>query len=108
MSLFGVSQTVRADSMAVIMIYGAEMALRNIPLMLVVGTFRAGGDTKYGLIVDAFSAYLIGIPVTAFAGLVLHLSVPVTYAIMYFVEDGLKTIIYGRHFFSNKWIKPVV
>ena len=108
MSLFGVSETVRADSMAVMMIYGAEMALRNIPLMLVVGTFRAGGDTKYGLIVDAISAYLIGIPVTAFAGLVLHLSVPVTYAIMYFVEDGLKTIIYGRHFFSDKWIKPVV
>ena len=108
MSLFGVSETVRADSLAVIMIYGAEMALRNIPLMFVVGTFRAGGDTKYGLIVDAFSAYLIGIPITAFAGLVLHLSVPATYAIMYCVEDGLKTIIYGRHFFSNKWIKPVV
>ena len=108
MSLFGVSDAVRADSMAVIMIYGAEMALRNIPLMLVVGTFRAGGDTKYGLIVDSFSAYLIGIPVTAFAGLVLHMSVPVMYAIMYFVEDGLKTIIYGRHFFSDKWIKPVV
>lgn len=108
MSLFGVSDTVRADSMAVMMIYGAEMALRNIPLMLVVGTFRAGGDTKYGLIVDSITAYLIGIPVTAFAGLVLHLSVPVTYAIMYFVEDGLKTIIYGRHFFSGKWIKPVV
>ena len=108
MSLFGVSDTVRADSMAVMMIYGAEMALRNIPLMLVVGTFRAGGDTKYGLIVDSITAYLIGIPVTAFAGLVLHLSVPVTYAIMYFVEDGIKTIIYGRHFFTGKWIKPVV
>ena len=90
------------------MIYGAEMALRNIPLMFVVGTFRAGGDTKYGLIVDTFSAYLIGIPLTAFAGLVLHMSVPVTYAIMYFVEDFLKTIVYGKHFFSGKWIKPVV
>lgn len=108
MSLFGVSDAVRADSMAVMMIYGAEMALRNIPLMLVVGTFRAGGDTKYGLIVDSITAYLIGIPVTAFAGLVLHLSVPVTYAIMYFVEDGIKTIIYGRHFFTGKWIKPVI
>ena len=108
MSLFGVSDVVRANAMAVLMIYGAEMALRNIPLMLVVGTFRAGGDTKYGLIVDSFTAYLIGIPVTAFAGLVLHLSVPATYAIMYCVEDGLKSIIYGRHFFSGKWIKPVV
>ncbi|MBQ2949231.1 MAG: hypothetical protein IJD94_09720, partial [Clostridia bacterium] len=108
MSLFGVSETVRADSMAVIMIYGAEMALRNIPLMLVVGTFRAGGDTKYGLIVDTISAYLIGIPLTALCGLVLHMSVPATYAVMYFVEDFIKTIVYGRYFFSDKWIRPVV
>ena len=108
MSLFGVSETVHAASIAVITIYGAEMALRNIPLMLVVGTFRAGGDTKYGLIVDMISAYLIGIPLTAVAGLVLHFSVPVTYAIMYFVEDIFKAIVYGRHFFSDKWIRPVV
>jgi len=108
MSLFGVSDVVRADATAVIMIYGAEMALRNIPLMLVVGTFRAGGDTKYGLIVDAISAYLIGIPLTAAAGLLLHMSVPATYAIMYFVEDIFKIFVYGRHFFSNKWIRPVV
>ncbi|MBR3794654.1 MAG: MATE family efflux transporter [Clostridia bacterium] len=108
MSLFGVSETVRRESMAVIMIYGAEMALRNIPLMLVVGTFRAGGDTQYGLIVDSISAYLVGIPLTAAAGLVLHFSVPATYAVMYFVEDFLKTIVYGRHFLSGKWIKPVI
>ena len=108
MSLFGVSETVRADSMAVMMIYGAEMAIRNIPLMLVVGTFRAGGDTRYGLIVDAVSAYLIGIPLTAAAGLVLHWSVPATYAVMYFVEDIFKVIVYGKHFFSGKWIRPVV
>lgn len=108
MSLFGVSESVRADSMAVIMIYGAEMALRNIPLMFVVGTFRAGGDTKYGLIVDTLSAYLIGIPLTAAAGLVFHMSVPFTYAVMYFVEDIFKVIVYGRHFLSDKWIQPVV
>lgn len=108
MSLFGVSESVRADSMAVIMIYGAEMALRNIPLMFVVGTFRAGGDTKYGLIVDTLSAYLIGIPLTAATGLVFHMSVPFTYAVMYFVEDIFKVIVYGRHFLSDKWIQPVV
>lgn len=108
MSLFGVSDAVRSDSLAVIMIYGAEMWLRNIPLMFVVGTFRAGGDTKYGLIIDTITAYLIGIPLTAFAGLVLHASVPVTYAIMYCVEDIVKTVVYGKHFLSDKWIKPVV
>ena len=82
--------------------------LRNQPYMLVCGIFRSGGDTRYGLIVDMISLYLLGLPLTALAGLVLHASVPVTYLIMYLVEDVFKCIVYGRHFLSGKWIKPVV
>lgn len=107
LSLFGVSDAVRADALAVTAIYALEMPLRNIQFMMVVGTFRAGGDTKYGLIVDTISAYLLGIPLTAAAGLALRLSVPVTYAIMYLSEDMFKGSIYGRHLISSKWIKPV-
>lgn len=108
MSLFGVSDVVRADAASVLMIYGFDMVMRNLPYMMVVGVFRAGGDSKYGLIVDAVTAYLIGIPLTAFAGLGLGLSVPATYLIMYLVEDVLKVFIYGRYMLSYKWIKPVV
>ena len=57
---------------------------------------------------DFASAYLIGIPLTAAAGLILHLSVPVTYLVMYLSEDVLKVFLYGRHFLSEKWIRPVV
>ena len=108
MSLFGVLDVVRADASTVLMIYGFDMVMRNLPYMMVVGIFRAGGDSKYGLIVDAVTAYLIGIPLTAFAGLVLGLSVPATYLIMYLVEDVLKVFIYGRYMLSYKWIRPVV
>jgi len=108
MSLFGVSDVVRVDAASVLLIYGLDMVMRNLPYMMVVGIFRAGGDSKYGLIVDAVTAYLIGIPLTAFAGLVLGLSVPATYLIMYLVEDVLKVFIYGRHMLSYKWIRPVV
>lgn len=107
MSLFGVSDAVRTDATAVLVIYGLEMVLRNLPYMMVVGIFRAGGDTRYGLIVDAVSAYLIGIPLTAIAGLVLGLSVPATYLIMYLVEDVFKVFVYGRHMVLYKWIQPV-
>ena len=107
-SVFGVSDMVRADAAAVLVVYGFELALRNLPYMLVVGIFRSGGDTKVAVFVDFVCAYLIGIPLTALAGLVLHWSVPVTYLIMYLSEDLLKVYLYGRHFLSNRWIKPVV
>ncbi len=108
LSLFGVSDAVRADASAVMVIFGLELAVHNLPYMMVCGIFRAGGDTRTGLIVDVICAYLIGIPITAFAGLALHLSVPATYLIMYFVEDAIKVVVYGRHALSLKWIKPVV
>ena len=108
MSLFGVSDAVRSMAATLLIIYGLEAAARNIPYMMVCGIFRSGGDTRYGLIVDLISLYLVGLPLTAFVGLVLNASVPVTYLIMYLVEDVLKCFVYGRHFLSDKWIKPVV
>ena len=60
------------------------------------------------MIVDVISAYLIGIPITAAAGLLFHLSVPATYLIMYLVEDIFKVFVYGKHVLSYRWIKPVV
>lgn len=107
LSLFGVSEEVRGMAASLLMIYALEAVPRNIPYMLVCGIFRSGGDTKFGLIVDTISLYLIGLPLTAFAGLVLHAGVPVTYLIMYLVEDVFKCIVFGRHFLSGKWIKPV-
>ena len=108
MGLFGVSDTVRALSSSLLIIYGLEAAARNLPYMMVCGIFRSGGDTKFGLIVDIISLYLIGLPLTAFVGLVLNASVPMTYLTMYLVEDVFKCFVYGRHFFSGKWIKPVI
>ena len=106
-SLCGVSEAVRADALRVMCVYAMEMPLRTLPLMFVVGTFRAGGDTRFGLIVDTFTAYLIGIPLTALTGLFLHASVPMTYLVMYLLEDVPKVFIYGRHFLSGRWIRPV-
>ena len=108
LSAFGVSDVVRADASALLVIFGLELALHNLPYMLVVGVFRAGGDTRFGLIVDTVCAYLIGIPLTAAAGLALRLSVPATYLTMYLAEDAIKVIVYGRHYLSGKWIRPVV
>ncbi len=107
LSIFGVSPAVRADAKGVLLIYALEMALRNIPAMMVMGIFRAGGDTRFGLVIDSVSLVLLGIPATAVAGLVLGLSVPATYLVMYLFEDIFKVIVYGTHMKRDKWIKPV-
>lgn len=108
LSLFGVSQAVRDDALAVLAICALEMVLHNIPAILVMGVFRAGGDTRFGLIVDCITLYLIGLPLTMLAGLYLHWSVPMTYLVMYLSEDIIKCSAYLLHFRSYKWIRPVI
>ena len=98
----------REDALSVLTIYAFEMTLRNIPSILVMGVFRSGGDTRYGLMIDCITMYLIGLPATAAAGLVFHLSVPMTYLIMYLSEDIVKCIAYVGHMRSGKWIRPVI
>ena len=102
------SQAVRDDALSVLTIYAFEMTLRNVPAILVMGVFRAGGDTRYGLVIDCITLYLIGLPATAAAGLVFRLSVPMKYLIMYLSEDVFKCIAYITHMRSGKWIRPVI
>ena len=94
--------------LAVLAICALEMVLHNIPAILVMGVFRAGGDTRFGLIVDCITLYLIGLPLTMLAGLYLHWSVPMTYLVMYLSEDIIKCSAYLLHFRSYKWIRPVI
>ncbi len=45
LSLFSVTEAVRNTAMLIMLVYGLEIGLRNIPYLAVVGVFRAGGDT---------------------------------------------------------------
>ena len=98
----------REDALAVLAICALEMVLHNVPAILVMGIFRAGGDTRYGLIIDCITMYLIGLPLTMLTGLYLHWSVPMTYLVMYLSEDIVKCAAYLLHYRSGKWIRPVI
>ncbi len=108
LSLFGVSQAVCEDAIASLIVYALCMTIHNIPAILVMGVFRSGGDTRFGLIVDCITLYLIGLPLTAYAGLSLHLSVPLTYLVMILSEDIVKCAVYLHHLRTGKWIKPII
>ena len=45
LTLFNVSEEVRRTAMAIMVIYGLELCIRNIPYINIVVIFRAGGDT---------------------------------------------------------------
>ncbi len=88
-----------------ILLYCLWLPIRNIPYTLIVGTFRAGGDTKIGILYDCLSVYLLGVPVVVILGIFVKVDFIFLILAMYLCEDIPKTILSLYRFKSKKWIK---
>ena len=102
-----ISELTQRTAQTILLIYGLELPMRNIPYIMIVGIFRSGGDTTTGMRLDLFSQWLLSIPATFLAAFVLKLPFVVVYAIMYIFEDYVKSFLCLRHFLSDRWIHPV-
>lgn len=107
LSLFNVSDAVRGLTRSIILLYGLEIGLRNIPYITIVGVFRAGGDTRIGVILDTVCVWCIALPLTFLCGMVLHLPFIAVYLVMLLSEDAVKTFFALRYFLRDRWIHPV-
>lgn len=107
LSLFEMSDAAREAAMVMLLVYAADVSIRNVPYLCVVGIFRAGGDTRFGLIGDVAVNYGLVLPAVLLCGRVLDVSFLLTYVVMLAVDDAGKLILYLPRFRSMKWIQPV-
>lgn len=90
---------------SLILIYCLWLPARNIPYTLIVGTFRAGGDTKIGIVYDCVSLYAFSVPVVIILGLIVKIDFIYLIAAMYLCEDIPKILMSLHRFRSRKWIR---
>ena len=105
--LFDLSSTASQTARTLLLIFAIDACVRYIPYVEVVGIFRAGGDTRVGLITDVVSHYVFILPAVILAGVVFKLSFLTTYIIMLAVDDVSKLVITIPYFHSMRWIKPI-
>ena len=84
----------------------ATLGIRAFNNTNVVGVIRGGGDVKTASLIDLSPMWLIAIPVTAVAGLVLHQSIFVVYLCIQ-LENLFKFFFGLARLRSGKWIKDV-
>lgn len=73
---------------------------------MVVGIFRSGGDTRFGLILDVTTMWCCSILFGFIAAFVLKLSVPVVYVIL-MSDEIIKLPVTYKRYRSYKWLKDV-
>lgn len=72
----------------------------------IVGAFRSGGDTKYGLILDTTALWGVSIGLGAFAAFVLKVPMPWVYIILC-ADEVLKAPFAWRRYRSYRWLKNI-
>jgi putative MATE family efflux protein len=72
-----------------------------------IGALRAGGDTRFALIMEICSIWLIGVPAAYIGAFVLHLPVYFVY-LMVVLEEVAKAFVSSWRFRSRKWIHDLV
>ncbi|NLK20641.1 MAG: MATE family efflux transporter [Epulopiscium sp.] len=107
LSIFNISQNVYLDSTKIIAIFALILPFKVFNLFTVVGILRSGGDTTYGLAMDAAGVWLIGVPFAFIGGLVLNLPIYWVFALVS-SEELFKAIFGLRRLLSKKWIHNLV
>lgn len=73
---------------------------------LIAGVFRAGGDTKFGLVCDTIDMWLYGAPLGFFAAFVLKLPVMWVYFLLC-TDEFVKWPWVFRHYHKGTWAKNI-
>jgi MATE family, multidrug efflux pump len=103
LSLYNVSPVVIDYARRVLTILGLMLWLRTSNMILFIGIFRSGGDTRFALILDGVIIWVVGVPL-AFAGaFIFHLPVYWVY-LLQMSEEISKWLLGVYRFFSRKWI----
>ena len=99
-----------------------EVAMRYLKIMLyinsvyvmgsavngtmITGIFRAGGDSKFGMICDFIDMWLYAVPLGLLAAFVLKLPPMIVYALLC-TDEFVKWPWVFKHYKSGKWMKNI-
>ena len=83
------------------------LVMKVLTMVLMVGILRSGGDTRFCLKLDLGSQWLLGIPLTALAGLVWHWPLVAVY-LCALSEEALKALLAWRRWRQRHWVRNLV
>lgn len=103
LDLYKVAPVVIFYARTVLLVNCAFLWLRMMNLIQFIGIFRAGGDTRFALVLDGLIIWLVGVPLTAFGAFVLDWPIYLVYALT-LSEEFAKGILGLWRYISKRWI----
>ena len=105
LSLYDLNIEVYPIALKTVRVYGCFIFFKMINWTILIGLFRAGGDTKVAFLMDTCPLLLYAVPV-AFIG--AKYNIPVYYLMaLANIEEIFKLILAAKRYKSRKWLKDV-
>lgn len=105
LSLFGLGTEALFYGKYMLLIYLLAGTIRTCNYIMNT-CYRAGGEPIFGTVLEITCLFLISVPATWIAGMVLHLPFLAVFAFLY-TDEIIRLIFEIRYTRSGKWIKPV-
>ncbi len=106
-NLFNFTPDGRMYALRILLIYGLFMWMKVFNGVNITGPFRAGGDTRFAMLAEVGSVWMIGVPLVFFGALYLSLPVYIV-VLMAQAEEIVKFFICFKRFRSRKWVNNVI
>jgi putative MATE family efflux protein len=103
---FKVTPDVIVDARNILTVLALGLSIRSANHVIIIGTLRSGGDTRFSLVLDGIIIWLVGVPATAAGAFLFHLPVHLVYALT-LSEETTKFVLGLRRYFSRKWINDL-
>lgn len=100
------SETAAYYRNVLIFINAASIFGASINTVLICGIFRAGGDAKFGFIMDCISMWVVSVPLGLIAAFVLKLPPLWVYFILY-LDEFEKMPVVVIHYLKKKWLRNI-
>jgi putative MATE family efflux protein len=105
-TLYKVAPEVIANATNILTVMSLGMWVRASNHVIIIGILRAGGDTKFSLILDGLVIWFVGVPVTAIGAFVFGLPIYLVYALT-LTEEFTKACVGLWRYFSKRWINDM-
>jgi putative MATE family efflux protein len=107
LTIYNISESTSQYTFYILMILAITLPIRVSNMVLMAGILRGGGDTRFTLILDTCSIWLVGIPLAAFGAFWLQLPVHWVVGFM-MIEELFKFSIALVRMLSRSWINNLV
>ncbi len=103
LDIYKISAASKGYAHLVLIILSIVLFVKSTNMIIIIGIIRAGGDTRYGLLVELATMWLYGVPAAFIAANVFHLPVYWVVTVVAF-EEVIKLVLISFRFISRKWI----